>query len=234
MKVCTQCNVEKDGCEFPKRSSNKDGLYSWCKECAKKKTKDYASNNPGAVKQSREKRKVVALAVAREYKKKHKVRLDAQKKVHYALNREKICENAREYGKNLTEDQKKRRAEYYQLWKNTESAKKYREDYAKPNRGKYSKQKKASRCVINAIRDGKLVRAIECEFCLSKENIEGHHPDYEKPLEVIWLCRKCHKSLHKSLREREDHGSKRTEKEDQESQAEGGSRGDDQEDACGR
>lgn len=33
-----------------------------------------------------------------------------------------------------------------------------------------------------------------CEVCGSKENLELHHPDYSKPLEVITLCRKCHVS----------------------------------------
>lgn len=234
MKVCTQCDVEKEGCEFPKRTSNKDGLYSWCKECCKKKTKENALKNPEAVKRSREKRKDVALAVAREYKKKHKVRLEAQRKVYYILNKDKLCEKSREYSKKQTEEQKKRRAEYYQIWKNTESAKKYYEQHSKYHRDKYAKQKKASRCVTNAIRDGKLVRGTECVFCLSPDNIEGHHANYEKPLEVMWLCRKCHRSLHKSLKERETNGSKRAKKEDHEPQAKGGSGRDDQEDAQGR
>jgi hypothetical protein len=23
-------------------------------------------------------------------------------------------------------------------------------------------------------------------------DVEMHHPDYDKPLEVIWMCRSCH------------------------------------------
>lgn len=26
-----------------------------------------------------------------------------------------------------------------------------------------------------------------------------HHPDYSKPLEVVWMCRPCHLAEHKRL-----------------------------------
>lgn len=32
----------------------------------------------------------------------------------------------------------------------------------------------------------------ECAHCHTTENLERHHPDYSKPLEVITLCEKCH------------------------------------------
>lgn len=35
-----------------------------------------------------------------------------------------------------------------------------------------------------------------CEVCGAKENIHGHHTDYSKPLEVMWLCRKHHIEIH--------------------------------------
>ncbi len=40
-----------------------------------------------------------------------------------------------------------------------------------------------------------------CSKCgRSDLGIDGHHWDYSKPLEVEWLCDKCHKSLHIKLR----------------------------------
>ena len=36
----------------------------------------------------------------------------------------------------------------------------------------------------------------ECHFCFDSKNIEKHHPDYNKPLWVVPLCRTCHRKLH--------------------------------------
>ena len=43
---------------------------------------------------------------------------------------------------------------------------------------------------------GKIPRK-PCLVCGSK-NVEKHHPDYSKPLEVIWMCRKHHLELHRN------------------------------------
>lgn len=45
-----------------------------------------------------------------------------------------------------------------------------------------------------AIRDGVLVPQ-PCEIC-GNEKSEGHHYDYDKPLEVRWLCRYHHAGTH--------------------------------------
>lgn len=36
-----------------------------------------------------------------------------------------------------------------------------------------------------------------CVKCGTSENIEAHHEDYTKPLDVLWLCREHHRELHK-------------------------------------
>jgi hypothetical protein len=50
----------------------------------------------------------------------------------------------------------------------------------------------ARNAVSNAIRDGRLVRGA-CSKCGSEERVQGHHYDYSKPLDVEWLCFKCHR-----------------------------------------
>jgi hypothetical protein len=53
---------------------------------------------------------------------------------------------------------------------------------------------KAHTAVNNAVRDGRLMK-LACEFC-ADENVHAHHKDYAKPLDVVWLCPKCHHRLH--------------------------------------
>jgi hypothetical protein len=43
-----------------------------------------------------------------------------------------------------------------------------------------------------AIKEGRLVRPLGCSECGREGDIEGHHEDYNKPLEVVWLCIQCH------------------------------------------
>lgn len=44
------------------------------------------------------------------------------------------------------------------------------------------------------------IPAKPCFVCGSFENIERHHPDYSRPLEVTFLCRQHHKRLHANTR----------------------------------
>jgi hypothetical protein len=63
---------------------------------------------------------------------------------------------------------------------------------------KYPERKFARQTASNAIRDGKLIR-FPCVVCGDPDS-EGHHDDYSKPLDVMWLCDKHHKQRHKELR----------------------------------
>lgn len=49
---------------------------------------------------------------------------------------------------------------------------------------------------FNAVQSGKVVRPDRCEICSSTKNIQAHHEDYSKPLDVQWLCVKCHNDVH--------------------------------------
>lgn len=65
--------------------------------------------------------------------------------------------------------------------------------------------KRAARVAVgNAVRDGRLKKPPECEICaVSDERLHGHHDDYSKPLDVIWVCAACHSLIHSYWRARE-------------------------------
>lgn len=63
-------------------------------------------------------------------------------------------------------------------------------------------KKIAHQKVAYAIQKGELVRQ-PCEKCGTTENVVAHHEDYNKPLEVVWLCKFHHKERHAEL-DRED------------------------------
>lgn len=72
-------------------------------------------------------------------------------------------------------------------------SRKYQAQY----RDRWPEKHRAKQAVNNAIRDGRLVRPKHCQECGATGKIHGHHPDYSKPLEVMWLCVQCHGLQHR-------------------------------------
>lgn len=65
--------------------------------------------------------------------------------------------------------------------------------HSEKHRDKYLARQDLRRAVLR----GKIIKPDKCDMCHFKaERIEGHHTDYFKRLEVIWLCVDCHKKEH--------------------------------------
>lgn len=62
--------------------------------------------------------------------------------------------------------------------------------YQRIRRHKYPIKNKARQDVYKSLKKGILVKK-PCEVC-GYLKVEAHHEDYNKPLDVIWLCRKHH------------------------------------------
>ena len=61
---------------------------------------------------------------------------------------------------------------------------------------------KARRCVENAVRGGALIKPNMCGRCGQSHNIDdihAHHHEYARPLSVVWLCRRCHGEVHRTI-----------------------------------
>lgn len=73
----------------------------------------------------------------------------------------------------------------------------YRRNAAK-YKAKNREKVKAHSILRTAVLYGKMIKPVNCLYCgVFSNRLEGHHADYSKPLEVIWLCHACHTILHK-------------------------------------
>jgi len=57
---------------------------------------------------------------------------------------------------------------------------------------------RAHKAVYNAVKKGELIRQ-PCMICGATENIHAHHDNYNRKLDVVWLCGKHHSERHLSL-----------------------------------
>jgi hypothetical protein len=72
------------------------------------------------------------------------------------------------------------------------------------HRGGVKADEQAQSAVTHAVTMGRLVNPGVCEACGDggtmrdgRTNVQGHHDDYNKPLDVRWLCQHCHHDWHK-------------------------------------
>lgn len=54
--------------------------------------------------------------------------------------------------------------------------------------------------VNQKVRNGKIVRPDACSSCEKVCKPQAHHPDYSSRYLIVWLCTKCHSSLHVQMR----------------------------------
>jgi len=98
---------------------------------------------------------------------------------HRANNLEKVRAYDRERGKNP--ERIKLATEITKAW-----------------RAEDKRRQVAHSAVARAIRKGDLIR-MSCVRC-GAEKTEAHHEDYDKPLDVVWLCTPCHKKRHQEIK----------------------------------
>ncbi len=148
MKKCTKCLILKEDNCFNKNSSEKDGLYCWCKECKKVWNREYIKRPKPA-------------KYRKDYIKEYRIK-----------NADKIRKQRAEHRK----DPKviKQELEYR---KRPEVMAKQRELIKNYNSNPKNKIKIMARHAIrNMILNNKMERS-NCAIC-GKEKVQGHHPDY--------------------------------------------------------
>ena len=66
--------------------------------------------------------------------------------------------------------------------------------YKRIQQERYPEKIKARTLLLRAVKENKMKRG-SCIIC-GDINSHGHHEDYSKPLEVVWVCRKHHREIH--------------------------------------
>lgn len=95
------------------------------------------------------------------------------------------------------------RPEYYRTYDRSRGRTPRRAATRSRHSRNYIERNPAKRAAViaanNAVRDGRLQRQ-PCEVCGTNEQVEKHHDDYGRPLDVRWLCHPHHRAHHVALR----------------------------------
>ena len=99
---------------------------------------------------------------------------------HYYSNHQEMLIKYRERDKKRcgTQEYNRKKVEYNKTWRT-------------------SKIIKAHNVTMRKLRFNK---PDSCELCGNKDNLVGHHPNYNEPERVIWLCNLCHALFNNSKR----------------------------------
>lgn len=76
--------------------------------------------------------------------------------------------------------------------------------YRTKHREKYPNRELGRSALSQAV-SRKIIKKGPCAICGKKTHIEGHHPDYDKPYEIIWICRPHHRMIDNGIIELPPH-----------------------------
>ncbi len=105
------------------------------------------------------------------------------------LGRDYWCKECR-----LQYDSQNHRKARHLKWAKSDRGKQKRKDYSKEYYAKNRNKIIAQRMVQKLVKMG-VIQKMPCQEC-GETKVNGHHPDYTKPLEVKWLCQKHHWEAH--------------------------------------
>jgi hypothetical protein len=202
---CKVCKIYKEETEFYNNRKI-------CKSCVKDRVKAWKLKNPNNGKFSQKKRRLERhkelLVKEAVYREEHRDEINKASTKYRKLNRDKCKErslkcyydNKWKYKKYREEHREKHR-EYCEKYrkKNIEKIRKKRAEQERRYRKEKPLETKARKIIYYAIKRGKINKPTECQICNMTKALEAHHKDYNKPLDVIWVCKKCHGGIHLTL-----------------------------------
>jgi len=112
------------------------------------------------------------------------------------MNKEETKEYMREW--------REKNPEYHRIWQqnNRKKLRKIQKKYYENNRDKYLyifaqyREKNQEKIIAQRLSNKLYPSRQICNLSVCNKLGERHHPDYSKPSEIIWLCRRHHKEKH--------------------------------------
>ena len=130
-----------------------------------------------------EERRFAKAEALKRYRARNRDRVRLRNRLRMRKNREKNPEAQRKYAREWRK-------------RNLERARLRDKRYRDTNPEKTRLQRNVKWAVSQAVRRGILRKPTRCQWCNKKRKLQAHHPNYSKPLTVIWLCAFCHMSHH--------------------------------------
>lgn len=178
-KECSKCGEMKTLDRYYRDRRIKGGRRSECKACTASAHAEYYQLNKEAV-----------VAKQEEWNEANTEKIKEYRRGYYARNIEKyraLARSRRVYHRVVSKEQ-------YLRLKDDPVYKAAQVKRTMEWQKRYPDKMACYRVFKRAVSSGKLVRG-PCVVC-GKEEVHGHHDDYDKPLEVIWLCDRHHKDHH--------------------------------------
>lgn len=108
----------------------------------------------------------------------------------------KRAEYNREYQRKWARENRDKRLAYERAWAKAHPEE--RREIVRRARYKDPAKYRAGNTLRRALYAGKIERE-PCERCGTRHDVQAHHDDYTRPLDVRWLCRKHHMELHREV-----------------------------------
>lgn len=93
------------------------------------------------------------------------------------------------------------RDEYYLAYDRSRASLHHRREDRRRRNARYRRmhpeREAAYRAVARALKSGRLEKAPACEGCTASCALHAHHQNYAEPLNVVWLCARCHAHHHR-------------------------------------
>jgi hypothetical protein len=170
MKSCTKCAVEKPLGEFYRKGGARTGARPECKKCTNAENARYGNSERG-----KEVRKGVIARYLASAKGKATIRAYQDSERGRAIIRAA-----------------------HRRWRRTPEGRRAHRAHVRRSARRYPERILARLILNHAVASGLLKRPKRCK-CGSPEPIQAHHQDYAKPLEVEWLCLRCHVALRRRV-----------------------------------